>query len=257
MALMGIINCSPESFFSASYIHPSQVYNRAVNLLEKGADIIDIGARSTALNAPIISVHDETERMKNTLRELSGSGITISIDTMYPEVLEACLRYDIDAINDIHGLADPKFGKIVGDCGLPAFLMAAFNKPGDPKGLSDTITALKGVLKRAELFGVKEIILDPAIGRWTQERDADDDWEICTNFSKFMDFNLPVLIAVSRKSFIGDLLNNSAEERLSASLAVTYSLLEKGGAIVRTHDVSETRDIINVYEKIKKTERIV
>ncbi len=254
---MGIINCSPESFFSASYTDPSRVYNKAVNLLEAGADIIDIGARSTALNAPEISVQDEKERMKNALRELSGSGITISIDTMYPDVLEACLRYDIDAINDIHGLADPKFGKLVGDSGLPAFLMAAFSKPGDPKGLSDTITALKGLLKRAQHFGVKEIILDPAIGRWTQERNADDDWEICRNFSQFLDFSLPLLIAVSRKSFIGDLLNNSAEERLSASLAVTYSLLEKGGTIVRTHDVSETRDIIEVYEKIKKTEKII
>jgi dihydropteroate synthase len=250
--LMGVINCSPESFYLGSFVHPKEILNRAELMVKQGAEIIDIGARSTAPYTAQISVEEERERMKVALSELDGSGIPVSIDTMYPEVLDACLRFEIAAINDIHGLANTTFARLAGESGLPLFAMAAFRDPGDPVGLEATLEALYIVLERAETFGIGDIILDPAIGRWTDNWKADDDWDLCRNFSMFKELGRPLLAAVSRKSFIGDLLGNSPESRLAGSLAVTYSLLEQGAAIVRTHDIIETKEIMVVYEELRK-----
>jgi dihydropteroate synthase len=250
--IMGVVNCSPESFFSGSYTRPEGVYEQAALLVEKGADIIDIGARSTApLSAPI-SLAEESKRMKTALSEFSGSGIPLSVDTMYPEVLRTCLKYDISCINDIRGLANEKFAKVAGDSGLPAVLMASYDLPGDPKGFGAICDALNVVLDRAEKSGIDEIILDPAVGRWTSERTSEDDWEIVRRFDELNTFGYPLLAAVSRKTFIGDLVNAPPEGRLPGTLAVTYSLLEKGAAIVRAHDVSDTKDLIRVFEKLNR-----
>lgn len=248
--LMGVVNCSPESFFSGSYTTPGQVCEQAALLIEKGADIIDIGARSTAPLARPITVAEEIERMKAALSGLSGSGIPVSVDTMYPEVLEMCIRYDISCINDIHGLANDKFAKIAGDSGLPAVLMASFKEPGDPVGFDAICDALNVVLNRAKERGIDEIILDPAVGKWTPERTSEDDWEICRRFDELNATGYPLLAAVSRKTFIGELVNAPPEGRLAGTLAVTYSLLEAGASIVRAHDIAETRNLIDVFGKL-------
>jgi dihydropteroate synthase len=248
--LMGVINCSPESFYSGSYVAVRDLAARVRALIEQGADVIDVGARSTAPNALPISVSDEKERMIEALKEIGGLGIPLTVDTMYPEVLEVCLRYEIDGVNDINGLANKEYATLVGDSGLPAIVMAAVERPGDPVGVEATLAALRLALSRAEQAGITDLIVDPAIGRWTPERTVADDWNLCRQFSRFRELDRPVLAAVSRKSFIGDLLNNTAEERLAGSLAVTCALLEQGASIVRAHDVQETRDAISVFEKI-------
>jgi dihydropteroate synthase len=250
--LMGVINCSPESFFAESYTPPEKIFEKACELKDAGADIIDIGARSTAPNSPPISVSEEIKRLKNTLKEFSGSGILISVDTMYPQVLSECLRYDIHCINDIHGLANAEFAKIAGDSGLPAVLMATTKNPGDSVGFDEIYKALKTVIKRAEIAGISEYILDPAIGKWTPDRTCETDWDLCRRFSDFLSLDRPLLAAVSRKTFIGDLLDRPPQGRLTGTLGVTFSLLEKGASIVRAHDVSHTKDLIRVFEKLNR-----
>ncbi|WOF16540.1 dihydropteroate synthase [Methanoplanus sp. FWC-SCC4] len=250
--IMGIINCSPESFFSKSYSKTEDAFKKAVELVEEGADIIDIGARSTAPNSPFISITEEKERITSALKDFRGSGIPLSVDTMYPEVLDACLRYDIDCINDIHGLANEEFAKIAGDSGLPAILMATNKIPGDPETFDGVMGALKNVLIRADKFGINNVILDPAIGKWTPQRPVETDWELCRKFSEFKSLKRPLLAAVSRKSFIGALIQKDAENRLSGTLAVTYRLLQEGASVVRAHDVSDTKDLITVFEKINR-----
>lgn len=250
--LMGVINCSPESFFSGSYTAPGDVYDRAVSLIEAGADIVDIGARSTAPLSEPISVAEEKARMKKALEGFSGSDIPVSVDTMYPEVLELCIEKDISCINDIHGLANMEFAKIAGDSGLPAVLMATYRTPGDPVGFEAIADALGVVMARAEENGINEIILDPAVGKWTEERTSEDDWEICRRFSELVSTGRPLLAAVSRKTFIGELIDAPPEGRLAATLAVTYDLLGAGASIVRAHDVRETRDLIEVFGRLNK-----
>jgi dihydropteroate synthase len=251
--VMGIINCSPESFYANSYIPTDFVHKTAVEMVEQGADLIDIGARSTAPNTQAISGSTELARIDEALRELDGIGITISVDTMNPWVLDACLRHDIHAINDISGLSSGLYAQKAGQSGLPAFLMASDSQPGDAVGLEATLASLGKVVARCEAAGIREYVLDPGIGIWTPFRSVEDDWTLCRHFADFMRFDRPLLAAISRKTFIGDLLNRFPEDRLAGSLAVTLMLLERGAAVVRTHDVRETVDTIGIYQRMVKT----
>jgi dihydropteroate synthase len=249
---MGVINCSPESFYSNSYIPVDFVHKTAVEMVEQGADLIDIGARSTAPNTQAISGSTEAERIDAALRELDGSGITVSVDTMNPGVLDICLKHDIHAINDISGLISPVFTQRLAQSGLPAFLMASNNQPGDSIGLDATLATLARVVQRCETAGIKDYVLDPGIGIWTPFRTVEDDWTLCQHFSEFGKFGRPVLAAISRKTFIGDLVNRDPGDRLAGSLAVTLMLLSKGASVVRTHDVAQTLDVIRVFERMVK-----
>ena len=250
--LMGVINCSNESFYSGSYVPLEEIHATAVAMIEQGADMIDIGARSTAPNVQAISGKTEADRIDAALKELDGSGITLSVDTMHPGVLDVCLKHDIHAANDISGFISPAYARKVADAGIPAFVMAANRQPGDPVGVDATFTSLEGVIRRCEAVGVKEFVLDPGVGSWTPLRSFEDDWELCRHFDEFLRFDRPVLAAVSRKTFIGMLLNREPEDRLPGTLAVTMELLKKGASIVRAHDVAATRDIIKVYEHMVK-----
>jgi len=250
--LMGVINCSGESFYLNSYIPIGKVHATAVAMVEQGADMIDIGARSTAPNTQAISGKTEAERIDAALRELDGSGITLSVDTMHPGVLDVCLKHDIHAANDISGFVSPAYAKKVADAGLPAFVMAANRQPGDPVGLEETLASLDGVMRRCDAAGVDNYVLDPGVGIWTPQRSVTDDWELCRHFDEFLRFDRPVLAAISRKTFIGMLLNREPVDRLPGTLAVTMKLLEKGASVIRTHDVAATRDIMKVYEHMVK-----
>lgn len=254
--LMAVINASPESFFSKSFIPPESVIRTVQRFVDDGADIIDIGARSTAPDSPVIPLSTERERVTEVLRQIEEFKIPISLDTMYPEVLDAALRYDIAAINDIHGLNSPEYAKIAADSGLPVIAMASQSAPGDVRGVKETMSALSSVVSRAEQYGIEDLILDPAIGKWIPEWEPEDDWELCRHFSEFLQFDRPLLAAVSRKTFIGDLTGRSPEDRLAGTLAVTCSLMEKGASLIRAHDVRETADIIRVHQKIKSMDLI-
>jgi len=248
--IMGVINCSPESFYANSYIPIDFVHKTAVEMVEQGADLIDIGSRSTAPNVQQISGTAEAERIDAALKELDGTGFTISVDTMNPWVLDVCLNHKIHAINDISGLSSSAYTQKVAKSGLPAFLMASESRPGDAIGPDATLSTLAKVVQRCETAGISEYVLDPGIGIWTPFRSVEDDWELCRNFEKFQRFDRPLLAAISRKTFIGTLLNQHPEERLTGSLAVTMMLLLKGASVVRTHDVRETRDVIRVFERM-------
>jgi len=248
--LMGVINCSVESFYNDSFIPNEKIHETAIAMIEQGADLIDLGARSTAPNSQAISGTEEARRIDLALKELDGTGITVSVDTMNPWVLDICLKHDIHAVNDISGVSSPAFSERVADAGLPAFLMATDYQPGDAIGLDATMKALATVQQRCETAGVTNYVIDPGIGIWTPHRTFDDNWELCRNFEKFLRFDRPVLAAISRKSFIGTLLGKEPADRLAGSLAVTAILLEKGASVVRAHDVPQTRDVIRVCERI-------
>ena len=134
---MGVINCSPESFYRGSYTPAESVHGRALAMVESGADMVDIGARSTAPGSRPITLAEEAARMDEALRELDGTGITVSVDVQQPEVLRVCLRHDIHAVNDITGLPESSL-TAVADSGLPVFVMASLRRPGDAVGLAAT-----------------------------------------------------------------------------------------------------------------------
>jgi dihydropteroate synthase len=247
---MGVLNVSPESFYHDSFIPTNEIHKKAVEMIEAGADMLDVGARSTAPNAQAISGTEEANRIDAALKELDGTGFTISVDTMNPWVLDVCLKHEIHAANDIAGLASPAYARRVADAGLPVFAMATDYTPGDAAGVDETEKALATIAGRCEAAGIDNYVLDPAIGIWTPQRTFDDNWELCRQFDRFRKFDRPLLAAISRKSFIGSVVNREPEERLAGSLAVTVFLLQKGASIVRTHDVKETVDAIRVFERM-------
>jgi dihydropteroate synthase len=248
--IMGVINCSPESFYTDSFIPTKEIHAKAVEMVEAGADIIDLGARSTAPNAQAINGTEEARRIDEALKELDGTGFTVSVDTMNPWVLDVCFRHEIHAVNDIAGFCSGAYVKRVADAGLPAIVMATDYTPGDAVGVEATHKALETVMQRCSAAGIDNYVLDPGIGLWTPLRSVEDDWELVRHFNGFNRYGRPLLAAISRKSFIGNLLDRPPEERLYGSLAVTMALLRKGAAMVRTHDVKATADTVRVFERL-------
>lgn len=252
--LMGILNLSPESFYSGSYVPFSSMKDTAEQMIKEGADILDIGARSTAPGSRPITVAEECQRVEECLSILDGTKYCISIDTMYPEVLNTALQYDISLLNDISGLVNPEMGALVADSGIPAVLMATRTKPGDARDFKETISGIETVLERTAYHGITNIILDPGVGRWIPERTPEADWELCRRFGELKKFNTPLLAAVSRKSFIGTLIGKAPDQRLAGTLAVTSRLIERGAAIIRAHDIPETRDLIKTVSHLQEIE---
>lgn len=248
--LMGIINISPESFFSGSYVPDEQIRIKAQVMVDQGADIIDIGGRSTAPGSRIISIAEEKERLTSALKTLDGSGITVSVDTMHAEVLQAALNHDVHVVNDISGLANLEIAKIMAEQKIPGILMATNHIPGDCRNFQETVLALEAVNNRAKEAGIVEYILDPGVGRWIPERNTDADFELCRRFHELTIFDRPLLAAVSRKSFLGSVTGRGPENRLAATLAVTTGLVHSGAAMIRTHDVPETKDLIEVLSAL-------
>lgn len=252
-AILGVVNISPESFYSDSFTPGCQVLRRVESMRRDGADIIDLGARSTALNAPLLSVAEEKDRVVSALKDLTDCGLPVSLDTCHAEVLSAALHYDIALINDISGLSSKEFAAAAADSGLPVIAMASHELPGDAKNLASTRTALSEVLVRAEAHGITDLILDPGIGKWVAGRDADADWELCRRFHELTVYDRPLLAAVSRKQFLGECVNKAPHERLFASLAMLYHLMEEGANLLRVHDVAATHDFVQVFLKVKKS----
>jgi dihydropteroate synthase len=249
--IMGVINCSPESFYRGSVVRPSDAGEKALAMVADGADLVDVGARATGPGSPPLAGEAERERMVEALATLEGGGVTVSVDTRNPDVLEACLKYDIHAVNDIGGLSDPRFALLVRDSGLPAILMASREVPGDAIGLQATLDTLQLVMTRCMEYDIDDFILDPGIGRWVPARTARDDWDLVRHFGEFRTFGRPLLAAVSRKTFIGELLGKRPEDRLAGSLAVALLLAREGASVVRTHDVRETRDVLSVLAEVE------
>ena len=116
---MGVINCSPESFFHGSYVGPQSIRARAEEMVREGAEIIDIGARSTAPLSPRVSEETEADGSPPPSARWTAQASPVSVDTMYPSVLERALSHDIHAANDISGLSSPAYARIVADAGRP------------------------------------------------------------------------------------------------------------------------------------------
>lgn len=253
--VMGIINLSPESFYENSVISPDSVLEIAHEMIEDGATFLDLGARSTWRLSKPISRREELERILPVLETLEGNvDAVISVDTMFSEIAEEALKRGADIINDVSGFtADPEMIDVVADYGCPAIVMASDKIPGDPLGMDAIIKTLDSIIQAAEAGGIEpeKLILDPAIGKWIAEKDPIYDFETLDDFERLKIFEKPLLAALSRKSFIGEVLEKPASERLYGSLAAAAIAVYKGAHIIRTHDVPETFDVVKLSGALK------
>lgn len=258
--VMGVINVSPESFFKGSVPESVDELRRKVEQMEfEGADILDIGARGTAPYLENnISPEEETDRIYSAISAVSQTtSLPVSVDTQFSEVAEAALSAGASILNDVSGLLNdldmretaPKFRGFI--------LMANGSYCDTSKGpLASINNAFKVILARCDEYGIdrRNVVLDPGIGFF---RNAEIPWDVwdCTilkNIEKFREFDRPILIGASRKSFIGKILNQKdPSQRLLGSLAVAAISVNKGADIIRAHDVAATREVVRIAEALK------
>jgi len=253
--VMGVINLSKESFYKGSVVSGDAVLDAALKMIEEGADFIDIGGRSTWPLSRKISKEEERSRLIPAVEKLQDISVPISVDTMYADIAFDALDAGADIINDVSGFtADAGMVEVAKEHDCPVILMASNKVPGDPVGMDAIMHSLGKIIKGAEGGGINpdNIIIDPAIGRWTSEKLPIYDYETIDNLKRLHIFGKPVLAAISRKSFIGESLNKPASERLYGSLAATAIAVRNGAHIIRTHDVAPTVDAVRVAEAARE-----
>lgn len=254
--LMGVINLSRESFYKGSVVvRPKDALAAARRLQEEGADIIDLGAVSTAPGSPAISFEVEKERLFASLKEITDNlDIVVSVDTQRAKIAEKALSCGAACINDVSGLHDPDMAFRVADYDGSLIIMASDQRPGDLADLNRIIPNLGEKVKRAVGAGVdlKKISIDPGIGKWVPERTAAQDLAILDGFDRLRIIGRPVMAALSRKTFIGERLNiPDPGKRLAGSLAATAVAVYQGAHIVRTHDISASLEGIAMATAIR------
>ena len=264
--IMGVINLSPESFYKGSvYKDPERIKKAALEMIKNGAQILDIGGRSTAPWSEKITVEEEVNRMKIALKsvcKIIPKNIIISVDTQYREVAEVAFEITDRAnrkiiINDVSCLkTDPTLANFIIAKDLPLIIMASKMVPGDLCTIDEIIEEFNKTIQNLKEKGYDEnkIILDPGIGHWIQEKTHIYDLKIIANLKKLKKLNKAILVAISRKSFIGTTLNlPDPEDRLNGTLSATAIAVFNGAHLVRTHDVSnQLLEIIKMAEEIRK-----
>jgi dihydropteroate synthase len=266
--VMGVLNLSPESFYKGSvYDNAKKIEFATKNMIDNGAAILDLGARSTAPWSEKITIEEEINRMESAMKVVCNiipDNIILSIDTQYRRVAQRAMEISSKfkkkiIVNDVSCLkTDPGLGDFVAVNDLPIILMASKEVPGDLLTTEEIKQEFKKTIELLENKGYdgKKIILDPGIGRWVDKKTPEFDLKIIGNLDKLRSLNKPILVAVSRKSFIGAILNiTEPEKRLNGTLSATAIATYKGAHIIRTHDVNQQlTEIIKIAEEIRKNE---
>ncbi|HKO40202.1 MAG TPA: dihydropteroate synthase [Nitrososphaeraceae archaeon] len=258
--IMGVMNLSPESFYKHSIKTNVNSISKYVKKLEiDGADIIDIGAMSTAPYLDtMISPKIEISRLQKAIKIIRNCcKIPVSIDTPRSRVAEEALKIGVDAINDVCGLKyDPKMAEVIAKHNIPVILGAFEKKP--TKDLTAKSLSTKRILHDsitiAQQAGIKKtnIIIDPSIGFFRREGNNPfftkitkipwycRDIEIVYNLKELTKLSVPICISLSNKSFLGKLMNLEINERLIPSVIMEIIAVLNGAKIIRTHNVKET-----------------
>ncbi|MHA2390864.1 MAG: dihydropteroate synthase [Promethearchaeota archaeon] len=264
--IMGVLNLSPESFYQGSVYTETKVFeNAAIDMINNGAKMLDLGARSTAPWSQKITVEQEIKRIKPAMEHLCKlipEDIIISVDTQYRKV--ASVTYDIAlkcsrniVINDVSCLkTDPSLQDFLIKKNLPIILMASKNIPGDLCTIEEIISEFEKTINKLKSNGYDEklIILDPGIGKWIKEKIYTYDLKLVGNLGKLRKLKKPTLVAISRKSFIGTTLDlPDPEDRLNGTLSSTAIAVYNGAHIVRAHDVNnQLLEIVKMAEEIRR-----
>ncbi len=264
--LMGAINVSPESFYKGSvYIEQKKIVAAAVRMQKEGADILDVGAMSTAPYLRTeISVDKEIDRLVRAIRAVKENvNILISADTMRASVAEAAFKAGADVLNDVSGLkGDPKMPLLAQEYEVGLLLMAREKGPSDGNPIRRLKHFLSESLEIAARHGIepRRIVIDPGIGFFRESPWPWYVWDsyVLKNLGELKSLERPLAVAVSRKSFIGEILHQpKTEDRLTGSLAATAIAVLNGAAMIRTHEVGITSEAVRIAEQIRNSEAVV
>jgi len=258
--VMSILNVSPESFYKGSVqTSLGSLAEAAQAMASAGADIIDIGAMSTAPYLKThISLEEETERLARAVEAvISRVAVPVSADTQRALPAAAALTAGARIINDVSGLKhDPAMAPLIARSGAGAIIMASESTPGTGAPMLRIQSALQESVRIAAQAGIPSdtMVLDPGIGFFRQPGIPWDEWD-CTvlrELTSLRALGFPLLVGVSRKSFIGKILGQpNTADRLIGSLACAAIAVYNGAHIIRAHDVRETVETVRMVERLR------
>ena len=259
--VMGILNVTPDSFFAGSRKRTeTEITTRIEEILAQGGDWIDIGGYSSRPDATPVTADEEMRRLELGLEILRHDypSVPVSVDTFRADVARCCVeKYGVAMINDISaGELDPEMFRTVADLKVPYIMMHMRGTPQTMASLTDYANLMDEIMlyfaekvRQLCLMGVSDLILDPGFGF---SKTLEQNYELMAHLREFGIFDLPILVGISRKRMIYQLLGGTPEESLNGTTALhTYALLN-GADILRVHDVKEAVEAVRIVQKIKE-----
>lgn len=260
--VMGIVNITPDSFSDGGqHASTAAAIAHARQLIDDGADILDIGGESTRPGAAPVSEQQELERVLPVIEGLRGIAVPISIDTWKPQVMRAALAAGASMVNDVNALQAEGALQAVADTDAAVCLM---HKQGTPQTMQqrpeyrDVITEVSRFLGEriaaAEAAGIarQRMVIDPGFGFG---KTLAHNLDLLRELAAFRALGVPVLAGLSRKSMLGAITGREVGERVAASVAAAMLAVQRGAAVVRVHDVRETVDALKILNAMNESER--
>lgn len=259
--VLGVLNITPDSFsdggkYFSDVLNLDKVIDDAIKMEKQGADFIDVGGESTRPGSDSITITEELERVIPVISELKKKiRIPLSIDTYKSEVAEEALKSGASIVNDISGFRfDKRISGITAKYNASCILMHIKGTPKEMQKspayenvVDEVYSYLEGSIGIAKENGIKQIILDVGIGFG---KTLDQNLELIRNLKKFRNFNCPVLIGISRKSFLNKIFPAPVNERLEGTIAANTIAIMNGANIIRVHDVLENVKASRITDKI-------
>jgi len=260
--VMGIVNVTPDSFADGGkFFNHTNALAHARQLIDEGADIVDIGGESTRPGADEISSDEEIRRVVPLLEALGGMSIPLSVDTSKPQVMRAALAAGAAIVNDVRALQQPGAAEVVAEYACGVVLM---HMQGTPRTMQqapyyadvtkDVVQFLAQRVQFAHRQGIHKdrIAVDPGFG--FGKTDA-HNFTLLSELSELGRMQVPVVVGLSRKGMLGRASGRAVEDRASVSVAAALLAAERGANIVRVHDVAATRDALSVLQAMQNTAR--
>lgn len=264
--IMGILNITPDSFsdggtyYQAGRPSLDLVVKRAEQMLAEGADILDVGGESTRPGAAVVSEQEELDRVIPVMEALvSKLGALISVDTSNASVIRESALQGVGIINDVRALKRDGALAAAAETGLPICVMHMQGQPQTMQNsplyndvITDVIGFLRERIQACEAAGINKtrVLIDPGFGFG---KTLAHNLALLARLSELTVLDTPILVGLSRKSLLGQLLNRNVDERLPGSLALALAAAERGANIIRVHDVAATKDALSVYQAIKNS----
>ena len=257
--VMGILNVTPDSFSDGGrHNHKEDAVARALEMIAEGATVIDIGGESTRPGAAVVEVEEEIRRVVPVVEELAKHKVILSIDTSQPEVIRAAVEAGAHIWNDVRALTRPNALQTAAELNIPVIIMHMRGEPTTMNNLDqyedvtkDVIRELSQRVQDALDVGVKaeNIMIDPGFGF---AKNAQQNLKLLQEFYKLTEMGYPILSALSRKRFIGAVLNGEAPQERAVGSATAHLLsIQQGACMVRAHDVKVTADAIKVWQAMQ------
>ena len=256
--VMGILNVTPDSFSDGGkHTNVSQALDHALRMIDEGATFIDIGGESTRPGAPDVSLQEELDRTIPVIEAVAkNTSCVISIDTSKADVMREAVKAGAGLINDVRALQEPGALQVAAEAQVPVCLM---HMQGQPKTMqqspeyddvvNDVGQFLLARTKVCEEAGIAndKILFDPGYGFG---KSLEHNYTLVKHLPSLMKLGYPVLVGMSRKSMIGNLLNRKVDERLAGSISLATIVAQMGAHIIRVHDVKETADAVNIVKML-------